>query len=122
MIRDLTLHDLVELEKKAQFPIDFLLSRPKIVQKTFEDEQGIIGSIFVTGTCEISAIFDPNRPKAIVKTIKELPDILYKELVPRGYRDAHTFIRDNPGYADILVRHIGFEDIVSRPLVWRVKG
>lgn len=121
-IRDLTIRDLVELEKKAQFPLDFLINKPKLVQKTFEDDKGLIGSIIVTGTCEISAIFDNDRPKAIVRVLQALPEILQRELIPKGYRDAHTFIANNPGYAQILVDHLGFEDVVGRPLVWRVKG
>lgn len=111
----------MELEKYAKFPLDFLIGRPKIVQKTFEDEQGLIGSIFVTGTCEVSAIFNNDRPREIVKLLKELPTILQRELLPKGYRDAHTFIHNNPGYADILIKHIGFEEVLGRPLVWRVK-
>ena len=122
MMRDLTIRDLVQLEKYAQFPLDFLINKPKIVQKTFEDEDGLIGAIIVTGTAEISAIFNNDRPKGIVRVLKELPQIMQRELIPRGFRDLHTFIKDNPGYAEILKGHLGFEDVAGRALVWRVKG
>lgn len=120
-MRDLSIRDLVELEKYAKFPLDFLIGKPKLVQKTFEDDKGLIGSIIVTGTCEVSAIFNNDRPREIVRVLKSLPEILQRELLPKGYRDAHTFIANNPGYADILVKHIGFEKVVGEALVWRVK-
>ena len=119
MIRDLTVGDLVELEKNAQFPLDFLLNKPKIIEKTIEDEDGLIGSVIVTGTVEVSIILNDKRPKRDkVKALRQLGDFLYRELVTKGYRDAHVFITD-PKYADILVKHFGFERVVGQALVRR---
>lgn len=116
MMRDMVISDLVHLETKAQFPIEFLLNKPKIVQKTFEDEEGLIGSIIVTGTAELSAIFDDRSPRDKVEVMMQLTDILYRELAPKGYRDLHTFVKD-PRFANILVKHFGFRDTSGRALV-----
>ena len=119
MIRDLVISDLVELEGKARFPLEFLINKPKLVQKTFEDEKGIIGSIIVSGTVELSAIFNDERSvRDRVSAMKQIYDILYKELHPKGYRDLHTFICD-PKFADILVQHFNFEYVKGRALVRR---
>lgn len=119
MMRDLLISDLVELERHAQFPLDFLINKPKIVEKTFEDDEGVVGSIIVTGTLELTAIFNYDRPKGTVRALKELPEFLYRTLTPKGYRDIHAFIKD-PKFANILTNHFGFEDVVGRALVKRV--
>lgn len=117
-VRDMTINDLLQLEGYAQFPLEFLINKPKIVQKTFEDENGLIGTIIVTGTVELSAIFNGRSKRDKIKTMKLIYDILYKELNPLGYRDLHTFIRD-PEFAEILVNHFNFEPVIGRALVRR---
>ena len=116
ILRDLNIGDLVELEDKAQFPVGNLVNKPLIVQKTFEDEDGIIGSIFVSRTAELIAIFNERSSKDKIKIMKQLPDILYRELAPQGYRDIHAFIKD-PEFAEILIKHFGFDDISGRAIV-----
>lgn len=118
MIRDMTIGDLAQLEKYAQFPLEFLINKPKLAQKTFEDEQGLIGSIIVTGTVELAAIFNGRSKRDKIKTMKLIYDILYKILNPMGYHDLHTFIRD-PEFAEILVKHFNFEPVVGQALVRR---
>ena len=118
-MRDLILSDLVELEKQAQFPVNFLVNKPKIFEKTFEDEKGLIGSIFVTATAEITAIFADRSTRDKVKVFQCLPEILYRDLHPKGYRDFHTFIKGNDKYANLLIKHFGFEDVEGRALVRR---
>ena len=118
VLRDLTIGDLVELEPKALFPISNLISKPIAVQKTFEDEKGIIGSILVNRTVELIAIFNDRSARDKVKAMKQVSDALYRELAPQGYRDIHAFIED-PEFADILVKHFGFENVVGKALVRR---
>lgn len=119
MMRDLVLRDLVELESMAKFPLENLINKPKIVQKTFEDDKGIIGSVIVTGTVELCAIFNDKRHiRDRVKVMRQLCDILYRELHPKGYHDLHTFICDK-SFADILVKHFNFEHVVGHALVRR---
>ena len=117
--RDLNVHDLVELEKNAQFPLDFLINKPKIIEKALEDEKGLAGAVIVSGTVEVSIILNNSRSKRDrIEAIRQLSDVLYRELTTRGYRDAHVFITD-PKYADILIKHFGFERVVGQALVRR---
>lgn len=120
IMRDLTISDLVQLESQAQFPLENLVHKPKIIQKTFEDEKGIIGSVIVNGTVEISILLNGRSKRDKIKFLREVFDFLYRELMDKGYRDAHVFIT-NPEYADILVKHFGFEDVNGRALVRRSK-
>lgn len=117
-MRDLSIRDLVELEKYAKFPLDFLVNKPKLVQKSFEDDKGLIGSVIVSGTVELSAIFADRSDRDKVEIMQKLPHILYNELHPKGYRDIHTFVQDKE-FADILVKHFKFEDVIGRALVRR---
>lgn len=117
-LRDLTIRDLVELEAKAMFPLENMINKPMVLEKTFEDEKGLIGSILVNRTVELSAIFNDRSPRDKILVMRELPRILYHELAPQGYRDLHTFICD-PEFANILVQHFGFEFVKGRALVRR---
>ena len=115
--RDLLISDLVQLEKKALFPIENLTNKPIVVQRTFEDEKGLIGSIVVNRTAELVAIFNNDRSKRdLVMTMNQISGILYRELAPQGYKDIHTFIAD-PKFADILVKHFEFTNCKGRALV-----
>lgn len=117
-IRDLLISDLVELESQAQFPLENLTNKPMILQKTFEDEEGLIGSIMVNRTVEVAAIFNDRSRRDLIEVMKQIPDLLYRELIPLGYRDIHAFIK-NEKFANILVKHFGFEDAKGRALVRR---
>lgn len=118
MMRDLTINDLVKLESYAQFPLENMINKPFVVQKTFEDEKGLIGSILVNRTVELCAIFNGRSKRDKIKIMLQLYDILYRELHPLGYRDLHTFVTDLD-FAQILVNHFGFENVVGRALVRR---
>lgn len=119
VVRNLSIRDLVELEKKALFPLDNLTNKPMLVQKAFEDESGLIGVITVNRTVELTAIFNDNRSvRDLYDAMSQMPDLLYNELAPQGYRDIHAFIKDDK-FADILVKHFKFEDVVGRALVRR---
>lgn len=118
VLRDLTIGDLAELEKQAQFPINFLLHMPKLIQKTFEDDEGLLGSVVVTRTVELTMIFNDRSDRDKIKVMMEVPDLLYHELVPKGYRDIHTFVKDEK-FADILIKHFNFEPVVGKALVRR---
>lgn len=116
--RELTIRDLVQLEKYALFPTDNLINRPIVVQKALEDEKGLIGAVVVNSTVELSAIFNGRSARDKIGVMKQLFDILYADLHPRGYRDLHAFVKD-PKFADILVRHFNFEHASGQALVRR---
>lgn len=119
VVRDLSIGDLVELEKKAQFPVDNLINKPIVTQKTFEDECGLIGSIIVNRTVELIAIFNDNRStRDLYNAMVAMYNPLHNELTSKGYRDIHAFVKDDK-FADILVKHFNFEDVVGRALVRR---
>ena len=119
MIRDLNLNDLVQLEKHAQFPLTNLSNKPMVLQKTFEDDKGIVGSLLVNRTLEVAIILDDRSLRDKVKFLKQIPALLCRELIPLGYRDAHVFT-ENAEYAEILIKHFGFEHAVGIALVKRV--
>ena len=118
MIRDLNIGDLVELEKHALFPLENISNKPIVLEKTVEDDKGLVGSIIVYQTAELTAIFNDRSIRDKVKVMRRLDEFIYRELVSRGYRDLHTFISD-PVFANILVQHFGFEYVVGRALVKR---
>jgi nickel-dependent lactate racemase len=118
MIRDLKIKDLVALEKCAQFPLENLRNKMKILEKAVEDEKGLLGSVIVNHTAEISIILADRSTRDRVKALKEIEKLVYTELIRQGYRDLHTFILD-PRYAEILVHHFGFEYVIGIPLVRR---
>ena len=120
MNRDLNLNDLATLEKYALFPIENLRNKPMVLQRAFEDDKGLIGAVIVNRTLEVSIIFNgERRHRDKVQVLKCIPNLLIRELVPQGYRDAHVFITDSI-YAEILVKHFGFEHVVGQALVRRV--
>jgi hypothetical protein len=121
MIRDLTVRDLVELEKYAQFPLGNLRHQPKILEKSIVDDGGLLGSVIVTNTAEISIILANRSIREKIETLREIEDLVYRDLISKGYRDIHTFIPDNPKYAKLLVKHFGFEYAVGQALVRRAK-
>jgi hypothetical protein len=121
LIRDLTIRDLVELEKYAQFPLSNLRAQPKILEKTIEDDKGLLGSVIVTNTAEISIILAPRSLRDRVGALRDIEDLVFRDLISKGYRDIHTFIPDNPKYAEILVQHFGFEYAIGQALVRRAK-
>jgi nickel-dependent lactate racemase len=118
MIRDLLISDLVELEKFADFPLVNLRTQPKLLEKTVEDSKGLLGSVIVTNTAEVSIILTDRSIRDRVKALKIIEDLVYRELIPKGFRDIHTFITD-PKYAQILVDHFKFEYAVGKALVRR---
>jgi nickel-dependent lactate racemase len=118
MIRNLSIRDLVELEEHAKFPLVNLRTQPKIIEKTIEDEKGLLASIIVTNTAEISIVFADRDKRDKVKGLKQIEWIVYNELISKGFRDAHIFIED-PKFANILVKHFGFEHIIGQALVRR---
>lgn len=115
--RNLDLSDLAFLEEFAQFPLEHF-KKPMLVEKTFEDQSGIVGSIFVNKTVELAAIFNKGSKRDAIKAMKQVFNILYPILHSMGYTDLHTFVND-PKFADILVQHFGFEYVVGRALVRR---
>jgi hypothetical protein len=118
MIRDLTVGDLVELEKIAQFSLENIRTQPKILEKTLEDEKGLLGSVIVTNTAEISIVLADRSLRDKVKALKKIEILVYTDLIRKGFRDAHTFIQD-PEYAKLLVKHFGFEYCTGQALVRR---
>jgi nickel-dependent lactate racemase len=121
MIRDLSIKDLVELEEHAQFPLINLRCQPKLIEKSIEDEKGLLASIIVTNTAEISIIFADRDKKDKVRGLRQIEQLVVDELLGKGFRDAHIFITD-PEYAKILVKHFGFEHVVGQALVRRARN
>lgn len=119
VVRELSIGDLVQLEDKAQFPLENMINKPLVVQRTFEDEFGLIGSIIVNKTVELVAIFNDNRSKRdLYNAMIQIPDLLHRELTPQGYRDIHVFVQDEK-FADILLKHFNFENVKGQALVRR---
>jgi hypothetical protein len=112
----MSLADLAELEKYCQFSLEDLRHKPKVLEKTFEDEKGILGSIIVNGTAELSMIFADRSMRDKILVMKKIEEFLYRDLVTRGFRDLHIFTKD-PKFADILVQHFGFKYTLGRSLV-----
>jgi len=119
MIRDMQIRDLVELEECAQFPLSNLRTQPRILEKSILDDKGLLGSVIVTNTAEISIILANRSLRDKIKALRDIEKLTYRELISKGYRDIHTFIPDNPKYAQILVDHFGFEYCVGQALVRR---
>jgi hypothetical protein len=118
MIRGLKISDLIKLEKYAEFPLKNLAPQPKIIEKAIEDNKGLLGAVIVTGTAEVSIILADRSVRDKVKALKMIEKLVYPELIDKGYRDVHTFIGD-PKYAEILVKHFGFEHCEGLSLVRR---
>jgi hypothetical protein len=118
MIRDLLISDLVKLEKCAQFPLSNLNGLPKVLEKSIEDEKGLLGSVIVSSTVEISLIFADRSIRDKVKGLKMIEDFLYPQLTNRGFRDMYVFTA-NPEFAKILSRHFKFELLKPQALVRR---
>jgi hypothetical protein len=118
MIRNLSISDLVKLEPLAQFPLINLRTQPKLIENTLEDDKGLLGSVIVTNTAEISIILADRPLRDRVKALRLIEDYVYRRLIDMGFRDIHTFIKD-PIYAQILIKHFGFEPIVGQALVRR---
>jgi hypothetical protein len=89
-----------------------------LFEKTIEDDKGLIGSIFINKTVELSAIFDPRAKRIKIAAMKDIEDFIIKNLIPRGIRDVHAFVCD-PKFANFLVEHFGFEYAMGRALVRR---
>jgi hypothetical protein len=123
IIRDLSLHDLVSLEKEAQFPLPNLSSSLYCIKKSIEYEDKFIGSFWVKMTSETSLILSPNisnLTRAIA--IKEIFNFLFTELTKAGLDDSHLFIQNNDQFVDFLKKHFGFKDNLGTPLYISSRG
>jgi hypothetical protein len=118
MIRDLSVRDLVELEKYALFPLSNLRSQPKILEKSIEDDRGLLGSVIVTNTAEVSVILADRSIRDKIRALKSIESLVYMDLINKGYRDIHAFV-DDPKQAQIFIEHFGFEHAVGQALVRR---
>ena len=91
-----------------------------VLQRVFEDDKGLIGAVLVNRTLEVSLILNGERKdRDKIQALKDIPEMLIKELVPQGYLDAHAFIT-SPAFAELLIKHFGFEHAVGQALVRRV--
>ena len=106
-VRETNLNDLVQLEKCSQFPLERLSNKLVIWQKSFEDDEGLIGSALVSCTLELDLILNGRSKRDKIRVLKQLLEVLPKELRVRGYRDGYVFTPDSK-YADLLVKHFGF--------------
>lgn len=117
-IRNLKLDDLVKLESEALFPVDFLLGKKFATQGSVE-EDGLVGSFFVSETVELSVIFGETAIEDRIRAMRLIEEFLQKTLSMKDVREVHVFIKDDD-FADVLKNHFGFEDVVGRALVRRI--
>jgi hypothetical protein len=117
MIRDLSLNDLVILEKDAKFPLPNLANPLYKIQKSIENNSELLGSFWVKITSETSLVLKPelsNLTKA--RAIKEIFKFLYLEVQRLGLDDSHIFIEDDPHYIKFLKKHLNAKDNLGVPL------
>lgn len=122
MIKELTLQDLVLIEKDAKFPIENInLSNCLIKKSIFDNDNREFKGIFLAHkTLEISIILRSdlsNYSKA--KAINCIFKNLIADIPALGYDDSHIFLNNDDTYGELLKKHFGFEDIVGTPLVIR---
>ena len=104
MTRDLSVRDLVELEKYAKFPLLNLRTQ--------------LGSVIVTNTAEVSIVLADRSIRDKIRALRQIEEVTYRDLISKGFRDAHIFVMD-PKYAEIMVKHFGFEYVEGQALVRR---
>lgn len=121
MIRDVTIRDIVRLEKNATFPVEHI-NRPKVLQKTYEEEGKLIASAFVTVTTETAIIFSSDASSLErARAVKDLFITILKDLKERGIQDNHMFIED-PEFASLIEKHLKFERATGIAMVKQLNG
>jgi hypothetical protein len=95
-----------------------LRNKPKLIEKTIVDDKGVVGTIIVHLTTEISAVFADRPIRDRVKAIKDTENYILENLLSKGFRDFHVFTQSKT-FADILKNHFGFEDQPGIALVRR---
>ena len=83
-----------------------------ILTKTIEEDGQIVGTAFVHLTSEVGLILSSKLTKLHkAKLIKEIFEVLYKELSATDLDDCHVFIvpETDTEYADFLIKHLGFK-------------
>ncbi len=122
-LRELELHDLVLLEKDAQFPMPNLLSSLYCIKKSIEEDGKLIGSFWVKLTSETSLIIDSKYSNITrARAIREIFSFLRPELINKGLDDSHLFIQDNDHYVELLKKHFNFKDNLGVPLYISSQG
>jgi hypothetical protein len=122
MIREFSLSDLAALESSAVFPLENLRGKRFLFSQAIERNGKLVGSFHMNETTELALILDKKAsPRDRVLAVKELTPWLIKNTKQMGIPETHSFVSD-PGFAQILVQHFGFEYCMGRALVWRHHG
>ena len=111
-LRDLSLNDLVVLEKDN---LPKLFDGPFKIVMSVEDENGLVGSFWVRITAEISILLKEDLSRLVkARAINEIGNFLHDEIPQKlGISDSFiTFEGDfDPRYIKLLKKHFNFEDI-----------
>jgi hypothetical protein len=121
-IRDLSLRDLISLEKNATFPLQDPFGKLFIIRKSIIQDDELIGSFLVKLTTESMLVFNDPSPITRAKALKLMYDYICKELVKLGFDDNHVFLNNLEQYGELLKKHFGFEDVIGKPLVIRKRA
>lgn len=128
MIRDFKEEDrsaILEVHSKnCDFPLPNYNSPVMIVKKTIEYAGIIVGSAFVRLTSETGLILNKDLPPiARAKIIKDLLEVLLREVKESDLEDTHVFVipETDTHYADFLIKNLGFKKDTSLVLYKGIK-
>lgn len=118
MIRDLSLSDLVALEKDAKFPLPNLNSPLYCIKKSVILDDKLIASLWIKLTSEVSIVLNSKTSKLTqARAIKEAEHIVLSEAKKLGLEDTHLFIKSNPDFTNFLMKHLKFKYVPDEALV-----
>lgn len=120
MMRDISLRDLIELEKFGINHLPDINNDLYFVQKSIVNDSGVVlGAALAHLTSEVTLILRPDLPKLLkARALSEVFTTMAHEISSKGLEDVHVFVEPDTDehYADILVKHFGFVRASGLPM------